>query len=307
MEKPATPPPPAYKRQLKLLVKIGLTALAIYIVYRQIDWNQLQQIILHANWVWLLPAFFLFLISKLVHAFRLLVFYSCINVRISSTYNIKLYLAGMFYNLFLPGGIGGDGYKIIVLKKAIKVSTRNLVEASLLDRVSGLTAIVFLALGTAIFSQFYTAFSNFRWFFWVGTLSVFPAYCIVVYWFFPKFEPSLVPSIFYSLLTQAFIYGSIISLLYAINVEENFIEYYALFMIAAIAASLPFTIGGIGIREAVLVYLPQLVSTSISKDNAVALSLLFLAITITASLLGAFFEVNKPTLKNNEKFKSNSI
>ena len=213
----------------------------------------------------------------------------------------------MFYNLFLPGGIGGDGYKIIVLKKTVKVSTRDLVVASLLDRVSGLTAIVFLALATAIFSQFYTAFSNFRWIFWAGTLGAFPAYCFAVYWFFPKFKPSIIPSIFYSLLIQVFIYGSIISLLYAINVEEYFIEYYVLFMIAAIAASLPFTIGGIGIREAVLVYLPQLVSTSISKDNAVALSLLFLVITIIASLLGAFFEVNKPTLKNDKELKSSSI
>ncbi len=39
----------------------------------------------------------------------------------------------MFYNLFLPGGIGGDAYKGYVLKKKYEVKTKSVVSILVLD------------------------------------------------------------------------------------------------------------------------------------------------------------------------------
>ncbi len=52
----------------------------------------------------------------------------------------------MFYNLFLPGGIGGDGYKIYLLQKNYQTGTKKIFGAVLADRISGMVALVVLAL-----------------------------------------------------------------------------------------------------------------------------------------------------------------
>jgi glycosyltransferase 2 family protein len=48
-------------------------------------------------------------------------FLKCTWVNIPEKHIIQLYLLGIYYNLFLPGGIGGDGYKIYLLKQKIKI------------------------------------------------------------------------------------------------------------------------------------------------------------------------------------------
>src|SRR6476646_11862338 len=55
--------------------------------------------------------------------------------------NIKLYWMGMFYNLFLPGSISGDAYKVVLLKKRYDSSYKKTSAAVLLDRFSGLLAL----------------------------------------------------------------------------------------------------------------------------------------------------------------------
>ena len=52
----------------------------------------------------------------------------------------------MYYNLFLPGGIGGDGYKIYLLNKKYGTKARKLFWAVLLDRINGVLALFVLAM-----------------------------------------------------------------------------------------------------------------------------------------------------------------
>jgi uncharacterized membrane protein YbhN (UPF0104 family) len=58
-----------------------------------------------------------------------------------------------------------------------------------------------------------------------------------------------------------------------------------------VVAVLPFTVGGVGARELVMImgytYLP------INPNSAVAFSLLFFLITALSSFLGAFLQVDK--------------
>ena len=44
---------------------------------------------------------------------------------------------GMFYNLFLPGGIGGDAYKVYQLRKYHQGRTFAIVQAMIFDRLNG--------------------------------------------------------------------------------------------------------------------------------------------------------------------------
>ncbi len=67
-----------------------------------------------------------------------------------TSYNLRLYYTGMFYNLFLPGGVGGDVYKVMVLKKR-ELSILSATKATLLDRVTGLLVLLSLMIISANF------------------------------------------------------------------------------------------------------------------------------------------------------------
>jgi hypothetical protein len=48
------------------------------------------------------------------------------GLKLNPKYNLRLYFLGLFYNVLLPGGIGGDGYKIFMSEaKHIKFPAKN--------------------------------------------------------------------------------------------------------------------------------------------------------------------------------------
>jgi uncharacterized protein (TIRG00374 family) len=130
--------PQQFKNIFKLFIKLAVTAVCLWYVSKKIDWELTWRLLQQSNKWWLLAATVLFILSKVVSSFRLNIYFKAIDVRLSETGNLKLYWLGMFYNLFLPGGIGGDAYKVILLNRQRKGSVKLLSAAVLLDRVSGL-------------------------------------------------------------------------------------------------------------------------------------------------------------------------
>ena len=94
-----------------------IAVLAIRFVVKEIDLNELKTTLLSANFWWLILALVAFLASKFLSAFRLNFFFRALGLKLNDWFNLKLYLLGMLYNQFLPGGIGGDGYKVYLLNK----------------------------------------------------------------------------------------------------------------------------------------------------------------------------------------------
>src|SRR5688500_17811016 len=93
------------KNTLKLVVKIAVTILCLWYVSRKIDFLLTWQLLKASNKWWLLMATVLFTLSKVVSSFRLNFYLKNINAGLPETANLRLYWLGMFYNLFLPGGI----------------------------------------------------------------------------------------------------------------------------------------------------------------------------------------------------------
>jgi len=92
------------KRYLKTFLKFGLTAVALYFVFRKIEFSSIIALYKQSNLAYLILALLLFAASKTIAAFRLNIFFKRAGLEISQLNNLKLYLLGMFYNLFLPGG-----------------------------------------------------------------------------------------------------------------------------------------------------------------------------------------------------------
>ena len=133
------------KSLLKLLLKLVVTGGCLWYVVNKINWQQSWQTFKQANGWWLVIALLLIVASKLVASFRLNIYFKNIKVFLGEKVNLKLYWLGMFYNIFLPGGIGGDAYKVILLNKTYNHPAKLLTAAVLLDRISGVVGIAILS------------------------------------------------------------------------------------------------------------------------------------------------------------------
>src|SRR3982750_1599808 len=129
------------RRIIKLLFKIGITILCFWYISTKIDFTKAFDAFKKANWFFLVAALIFFILSKLLSAFRLNIYFRNIRLSIPELTNIKLYWLGMFYNLFLPGAISGDAYKVILLNRRYKTSYKKTSAAVLLDRFSGVLAL----------------------------------------------------------------------------------------------------------------------------------------------------------------------
>ncbi|MBN3520745.1 flippase-like domain-containing protein [Algoriphagus lutimaris] len=269
-----------------------MTGLAIFLVFRKIDTEELWLITKSIHWFWLLPALILFVLSKVFTALRLNLYFRNIGLNISEKLNFRLYLVGMFYNLFLPGGIGGDGYKIYLLNKNYKASVKSLIQASLLDRLGGLVAIVFLLLFLVLPVDLELPFeSQVPWevLIIIALVLVFPAFWMVQKLFFKSFLPSFIKSNIWSMLGQISQLVCAVFILIALGVETNFLAYQLVFLLSSIVAVLPLTIGGVGARELVFIYAHTY--AGINEATAVAFSLIFFLISAFVSLAGSMIKV----------------
>lgn len=281
------------KKKLTTALKLVLTGLALFLVFRKIDTQQLWEITKTIHWGWLLPAVLVFVLSKLFTAFRLNLYFKNIGLHIAERLNIKLYLIGMFYNLFLPGGIGGDGYKVYLLNKHYQTPVKSLVQASLLDRLGGLVAIGFLLLVLVLPVDLALPFATqIPWEVLVGVASllVFPVFWLIQKLLFSAFLPSFWKANGWSMAGQLAQLVCAWFILKSLGVTENFLAYQLVFLLSSIVAVLPLTIGGVGARELVFVYAHTY--AGIDEAIAVAFSLIFFLITAMVSLAGSMISIN---------------
>jgi uncharacterized membrane protein YbhN (UPF0104 family) len=190
----------------------------------------------------------------------------------------------MFYNLFLPGGIGGDAYKIIALKKS-GGTYKQLTTATLLDRINGLSIVVLIVtlLSNLVSLQgWYDDFFSILPFLMAVGL---PCFWLIVHFYFKPFNKILPLAGLVSVLVQCFQLLSFFFILNALQVSiGSFSEYALVFFVSAVISALPFSIGGIGTRE--LAMATGAAYFHFSATKMVSASLLFFLLVVISSLAG---------------------
>jgi uncharacterized membrane protein YbhN (UPF0104 family) len=279
------------KSALKLLLKLGLSALAMWLVFSKISLGEIWLLVSRANLMYLLLAVLAFNISKFHSAGRLLKLFQALHIPLSSARNLTLYYVGMFYNLFLPGGIGGDGYKVYWLHKQYGTSRRKLLAAVLLDRIAGAAILVCIALALALLSdEIFQGLSGYIW--WLtaaaAVLSI-PSFLVVVKFLFPDFWTESVSLVLWSIRVQFTQVVCAWFILRAIGVYDHQILYFSLFLVSSLAAMLPISFGGVGLRELMFLYAAQYLP--IDETASVSLGLIFFLITAVSSFAGVFIKL----------------
>src|SRR5690606_23485979 len=135
----------------KLILKIGITLVSLYLLFSKVSIKDLKEAITESDPIFFILVFIFFFISQVITSTRLYVIFLVVCLHISVKYHFKLYLLGMFYYLFFPGGIGGDGYNIIFLRRKFHIKGRRLLMAIFFDRLSGLWALCLITAALIIF------------------------------------------------------------------------------------------------------------------------------------------------------------
>lgn len=273
------------KKLLITLFKFCFTFIALYWVFYKVDMRFVLGMIVQANSFYVLLALLFFNLSKIVSSVRLNLYFEHISLKISELYALRLYYIGMFYNLFLPGGIGGDGYKVYLLHKKSKIKVTTLLQATFLDRLSGLIPLLFFAGVLFVLSDFYGINLYLDGLIIAGILMVFPLFYLFNYFLFKRYIAIFFKTTLLGSVVQILQLFSALFIIYAID-EQHSIVFLTLFLLSSVMAVLPISIGGVGIRELSFMY--GLTLLHLDASSGVAFSLLFFLVTVVSSLVGIF-------------------
>ncbi|MBE7176855.1 MAG: flippase-like domain-containing protein [Mucilaginibacter polytrichastri] len=280
----------------KTLLKIGFTGALLYFVFRKIPVADVKKVFLSCDPLYLFLAFLTFVVSQIISSWRLLGIFRTIGLDLSFTYNFRLYLLGMFYNLFLPGGIGGDGYKIYLLKKHFSHSGKKIFWSIMMDRLSGVWALALIAITLLIFiPQIGFHYSIPLAAFFAGTA----IYYFVVRRFFKDFGPAFVPAHLKAVGVQSFQVISVILILLGIDFAGKFSPYLFTFLISSLASIFPLTVGGLGAREYVFTHASGIFD--MNQAIAVFISISFYLISALFSFFGLYFVLRPHRLRHAEQ------
>ncbi len=275
-------------------IKLFVSGLLIYFIFSKIDVQEIGNTLRSSNPFYLLLALLFFLVSKIIAAFRLNLYFHQLEVFLTQKSNLKLYFLGMFYNLFLPGGIGGDAYKGYAIKKKFEVATKKVVSVLVLDRLSGLLLLFLYACSLLLGIQQETILALKPVFLMGIPLS------ILVFWylnkrFFGYVLPIFWKSIVYSALVQLAQLVCVWFIMKSLGIELHQIAYLVIFLVSSIVSVIPLTVGGIGSREATFFYGASLMG--LNENISVGISVVFFLITAFVSLFGVWYHFKKIDLE----------
>ncbi len=285
---------PGFKvpKWLKVSLKIAVTITCLWYVSGKIDFIKAGQALKNANWLFLFLALLAFVVSKLVSAVRLSIYFSNINVHPGQVPNIKLYWLGMFYNLFLPGSISGDAYKVVLLTKKFAVPYKKTAAAVLLDRFSGLAGLglILAVYGVIVLKEKLHVVTLVS-----GSLLAVAALYFVIRSYLKDFVSSFTPTLLLGIGVQASQVVCVYLIMGALGIPAHTTEYIFIFLLSSVVSVLPLTIGGLGIRE--VVFLEGSLYFGLVQESSVVISLLFYLITLLTSAIGAVYVFKDPLKK----------
>lgn len=276
-------------KYLKWLLKFAITVALLWWVFHRIDLESVSHAIGKANKLLLVLAFVPYLASRITAAVRLTTILRAHDAGQSHYGGVYLHWVSMFYGMFLPGGLGGDAYKLLRLKQHFPGhGTMLLTRILLWDRIIGFVMLGLLA-GIIAMVRFHEHM----------LIAAIPALALpgaaMLWWSAKKWLPGIIPVLGRILLlsfgTQVFQIICTCFLLYSMGESGHLDDYALLFLISSIATVFPLSIGGIGVRE--LVYLRGSVMLGVSEPIAVTVSVLFDIIVTATAVTGAALVVGE--------------
>lgn len=291
----------------KVILKIGFTGLLIYLVFQKINFSDVKAAFLQSNPYYILMAIFFYFMSMVMGTWRSLVFLKSIGMNLKYGFNFRLYMLGAFYNIFLPGGVGGDGYKIYILARKFKFPTKKVFWALFLERISGVWAICFIMVTLIMLIPQI----NIHVFWPLSTLIVSTGvYYFLSKKFFSEYSRYFFKAHLLSGIVQSFTVLIVVSILLSQDFQGKFSPYLLSFLASTLISVINIGIGGLGVRDYAMTHASDIFG--MDQTIAVFVTTTYWMISVIVSLPGLWYVYNSkefdpvPTTKQAKEAEKES-
>ena len=273
------------KKTYITIIQLSISILFVSLTIYKIDIRSLITIFNKIDLHFFLLSPIAYFISQIIASERLRNLLNISGFKLTFFENGKIYLIGMFYNFFIPGGIGGDIYKTYLFKKIYNWEVSQTIKIIIKDRLIGL-GVLFILL-VFLDNDLILKLNLFNKI--ILSLILFTMGSIITKVIFEN-NNGFVKSFFLSIAVQLFQFISIILILFSLKIDSNLVEILFVFIISSILSV--FSFGGIGIREYIF-YSAAYVLT-ISEEFSTSIGLLFTISAVICSIPGFYFSIKKP-------------
>ena len=273
------------KNKIFSILQIVITVFFIYFTVSNLDLSKLFELLNNINILYLIIAASIYFSSQIISSERLRYILNDNKFIISFKQNFTLYLIGLFYNFFIPGGIGGDAYKSFLMNKKFNWKLSKVVKLLFLDRLIGLGVLCCILIGL-----YEIIFLKFNFIYLILTLcflSIIGYYMVKLIF---KNQNIFWKSFLYSIASHTIQFISLLIILYSLGIDDSYFEIIIVFILSSIFSV--FSFGGIGIRE--YIFLSSASILSFSPELAASIGLLFTISAAMSSLPGLKFIISKP-------------
>lgn len=241
--------PDKKNRRLILFLKIIFTLAALSFIILKANLGQIWLHLKLVSPVYIFIAFIFLNIGQIASALRMRYYFKSEGLILSKKFSILFYFAGNFFNLILPGGIGGDGYKAYLMKKLKNFPVLKGVKLILSGRASGLLLLVLIALILALLSPDITSFPHAVPLIIIAFFANIIGYSLLARFLLKEKLETQIIAAYYSFFVQILVLITAYFLFRGAGYEARLIDYLLLFMVSSIISILPVSVGGVGLRE----------------------------------------------------------
>ena len=273
------------KKTYITVIQLSISILFVSLTIYKIDIRSFINIFNKVDLNFFLLSPIAYFISQIIASERLRNLLNISGFKLTFFENGKIYLIGIFYNFFIPGGIGGDIYKTYLFKKIYNWEVSQTIKIIIKDRLIGL-GVLFILL-VFLDNDLILKLNLFNKI--ILSLILFAIGSFITKVVFEN-NNGFVKSLFLSIAVQLFQFISIILIILSLKIDSNLIEILFIFIISSILSV--FSFGGIGIREYIF-YSAAYVLT-ISEELSTSIGLLFTISAVICSVPGFYFSIKKP-------------
>ncbi|MEW5758434.1 MAG: lysylphosphatidylglycerol synthase transmembrane domain-containing protein [Candidatus Omnitrophota bacterium] len=299
------------KRIIIEFVRIGVGVLIIFVLLKKVDIQKIFHIILNINIWFFLLALFTYIFNTILCLNRWQMLLVGANVNLSLRRTAVSFLTGLFFNLFLPSAIGGDVIRTMHLSGHTR-KPKEVAATVLLDRLSGSIGMVFIAVIAVLIGgnciKDVSVFISVAILFFLLTAGLLVIFNNFIYtrinhflrrggkikemirelhneiYLFKNRPQIIINNLIMSLLIQFTAPVAFYILSIALNYHINFIYFLIFVPIVSAISMLPISIGGLGLREASLMFF--FTRVGLSGEHGFILSLLIFFFSIVVGLIG---------------------
>ena len=299
------------KKIIMTLIQAGVTLLLLWLLFHDpVKRQQMVQALHTANLAWLIPGFLCFGLVLLIGTFRWQLLMRVQGITLGLFRVWQLAMIGMFFNLCLPGGVGGDLIKVFFAMREAPKSKSAVFLSIVADRSTGMFALILVSLG--VFGYFHgilmalpmvrafllivgIIFGGFMFLIFLGLIIdryhlasrlpvKMPGHAAILdiaraFSVYARAWKTIIAAIALSLLLNLFIFGTAIFAAFAFVGNPGAAAMTSVIPIVNTISSLPISLAGIGVREKLFAeMLHSLYGTSENLAVLISITGFFLAV-----------------------------